>query len=177
MIKIKGHEINPVITKVACSRKSQQFKNKIETLLKHIGVSEYDTEIPLEPIAIKKVKASATWWLLGHRMHYSCNTQNKFVDNLYLVFRVIELEINSLISEEQTIEEFIRAFSEKSDVDVSRKKARELLGLDEQENDFEIINKKYKDLAKELHPDKPTGNVEKFKELNNAHKILKRELS
>jgi len=27
-----------------------------------------------------------------------------------------------------------------------------------------------------LHPDMPNGNVEKFKEINKAHKILKREL-
>ncbi|MCX9025094.1 MAG: DnaJ domain-containing protein [Candidatus Methanoperedens sp.] len=36
---------------------------------------------------------------------------------------------------------------------------------------------KYKALAKELHPDMPTGDTEKFKQLNIAHKILKRELT
>ena len=34
-----------------------------------------------------------------------------------------------------------------------------------------------KEMAKTLHPDTPTGDVEKFKKLNHAHKILKRELS
>ena len=177
MVRIKGHEITPVITRVAATRKAQQFKNKIETILKRIGISEYDTEIHLETIAIKKAKASATWWLSGHRMHYSYNSQNKFVDNLYIVLKVIELEVNSLISKEKSIEEFISTFREESDVDKSRKKAREFLGVDENENDLEVITKKFKNMAKELHPDKPTGDTEKFKELNHAHKILKRELS
>ena len=42
--------------------------------------------------------------------------------------------------------------------------------------DMGLINKKYKVLAKEHHPDMPMGSTEKFKEINNAHKTLKREL-
>jgi len=32
-------------------------------------------------------------------------------------------------------------------------------------------------LAKETHPDMPDGDTEKFKMINRAHKILKRELA
>ena len=38
------------------------------------------------------------------------------------------------------------------------------------------IDVKYKELAKKHHPDMPSGNLEKFKEINNAHKTLKKEL-
>ena len=38
------------------------------------------------------------------------------------------------------------------------------------------IDKKYKVLAMKYHPDMPDGNLEKFKAINNAHKMLKREL-
>ncbi|MBS3114183.1 hypothetical protein J4448_03705 [Candidatus Woesearchaeota archaeon] len=31
-------------------------------------------------------------------------------------------------------------------------------------------------MAKKYHPDMPEGNVDKFKEINRAHKILRREL-
>ena len=41
---------------------------------------------------------------------------------------------------------------------------------------MDLINKKYKELAKEHHPDMPGGNTEKFKAINHAHKTLKREL-
>ena len=177
MVRIKGHEINPILTKVAFNRKALQFKNNIISVLKTIGVDEYDVEVHLESIAIRKVKATATWWLDGHRMHYSYNLQNKFVDNLWVVFKVIELEAKEVTSKEKTITEFIAAFKEEKDVDNKRMEARKHLDVAHDETDIEIINKKYKEMARTLHPDMPTGDVEKFKKLNDAHKILKRELS
>ena len=177
MVKVKGHEINAIITNAAFNRKALQFKNNIITLLKHVGVNEYDVEIPLESVAIKKAKASATWYFSGHHMHYSYNLQKKFVDNLYIVYKVLEIEAKMVISGERTIDEFILEFKEDSDIADKRKEAREFFGLDHDVDDMEAINKKYKDMARELHPDMPTGDTEKFKRLNNAHKILKRELS
>ena len=41
---------------------------------------------------------------------------------------------------------------------------------------LEDINKKYKVLAKDAHPDMSNGDTERFKAINHAHKILKREL-
>jgi len=41
---------------------------------------------------------------------------------------------------------------------------------------LDLISKKYKDLAKKLHPDMETGDIDKFKAINRAHKMLKREL-
>ncbi|MBW6451590.1 MAG: J domain-containing protein [DPANN group archaeon] len=177
MVKIKGHEINPVLTKVAFNRKALQFKNDLISILKEIGVDEYDIKIPLEAIAIKNVKASATWYVDNHRMHYSYNLQNKFVDNLYVVLKVIQLETKQVLSKEKTINEFVSAFKEDKDVDKKRIEARKHLGLEHDETDFNVINKKYKDMARVLHPDMPTGDIEKFKDLNEAHKTLKRELS
>lgn len=177
MATIKGHDINPITITAASNRKALQFKNNIITYLRRIGVDEYDIEVPLESLAIKKAKATATWYLAGHRMHYSHNLQKKFVDNLYIVYKVIEIETNLVLSKKKTQDEFIAAFTEDKDVDDKRKKARDLLGIDHDVNDLDIVNKKYKDMAKELHPDMPTGDTEKFKQLNNAHKIIKRELS
>ena len=67
-------------------------------------------------------------------------------------------------------------FREDSDVEEKRTEARGFLGLKENEDNLEVIDKKYKEMAKELHPDTQNGDTEKFKELNNAHKILRREL-
>ncbi|MCK5661342.1 MAG: DnaJ domain-containing protein [Methanosarcinales archaeon] len=177
MVKIKGHEIGSIVVKGAGNRRAMQFKNNIITALRKIGVSESDIDIPLERMALKKAKASATWYLSGYRMHYSHNLQSKYVENLHVLLKVIEIEANLVISEINTLSDFILKFKEDSDVDDRRKDARELFGCDHDETDFGMIHKKYKVMAKELHPDMPTGDTEKFKALNNAHKILKRELT
>ncbi|WP_135605199.1 J domain-containing protein [Methanococcoides sp. NM1] len=177
MVKIKGHEIDSIIIKDAGNRRAMQFKNNIVTVLRRIGVNENDIDIPLERIAMKKAKASATWYLSDHRMHYSHNLQSKYVENLHVLSKVIEIEVNRVLSEEKTLSDFILEFKEDSDVYNKRKEAREFFDCDHDETDFEIINKKYKSMAKELHPDMPTGDTEKFKKLNIAHKILKRELT
>jgi hypothetical protein len=154
-----------------------QLKNNIVKLLTSIGVNENDIDVPVENVAIKKAKASATWYYSGHRMYYSHNMQRKFVDNLHVLFKVIEMESSLVLSEKKTFDYFISEFREDKDVDNKRKEAREFFGVSHDLNDLEIISKKYKAMAKELHPDMPTGDTEKFKQLNIAHKILKRELT
>jgi hypothetical protein len=176
MVKIKGHEIGSIIVKDANNRRAMQFKNSIITVLKRIGVNENDIDVPLEGVAIKKARATVTWYHSGHRMHYSHNLQSKYVENLHVLFKVIEIETNLVISEKKTLHDFISEFQEDKDVDNKRIEAREFFGFDHDETDIEIINQKYKTMAKELHPDMPTGDTEKFKQLNNAHNILKREL-
>ena len=99
-----------------------------------------------------------------------------FLENLYVVSRVIELEVDNLLDNKKTFEEFIREFTEDKNIDKKRIEARETLGLSRNIMDIELINKKYKILAKEHHPDMPTGSTEKFKTINDAYKTLKREL-
>jgi len=177
MVIIKGHEIETVIVKNAHNRKALQLKNNIVMLLRSIGINENDIDVPVENVAIKKAKAYATWYHSGHRMYYSHNMQGKYVDNLHVLFKVIEIESNLVLSEKKTFDDFITEFREDKDVDNKRKEAREFFGVAPDSNDLEIITKKYKAMAKELHPDMPTGDTEKFKQLNVAHKILKRELT
>ncbi|MAG61136.1 hypothetical protein CL619_05085 [archaeon] len=74
------------------------------------------------------------------------------------------------------MDQFLNEFSEEDDIEEQRKKARALLGVNEKCVDLEEINKAYKKLAMHHHPDRPEGSHEKFKAINNAHKILKREL-
>ena len=141
-----------------------------------MDISEDQTDIPLESFGLKRAPASVTWYMEGYRLYYSYNGCTKFVENLYVVSKVIEMEVNALLNEEKTAEEFIRDFTEDRDIEAKRKEARELLGVSHDTKDMDLINKKYKQLAKEHHPDMPGGNHEKFKAINNAHKTLKREL-
>ncbi len=176
-LKIKGHEIEIGLALNSFNRRAVQLQNRIISNLQKIGIKKDYIDIELEKMAGRKAKASATWFGHSHRMHYANNSQDKFVDNLAVVCKIIEVEVGRVLSEEKTLQEFIEEFREEEDIEEQRKGAREFFGLEHSHKDIETINKKYKDLAKEHHPDKPTGSIEKFKELNKAHKILKRELT
>ena len=175
-LKIKGHEIRIAKVKDSFNRRSVQFMNNIIKTLGKLGLSEDDVEVEMEPNAVQKTAASASWWMEGYRMHYSYSSAGRFVDNLNIVSKVIEMEVNAVLNEQKTINDFVSEFTEDKDVKEQRKKARETLGLTEDITDLKLIDKAYKELAKESHPDMPTGDVEKFKAINRAHKILKREL-
>ena len=175
-LTVKGHEFSMFQVRDSYTRRAVPFKNNILESLRKIGLTEDDIEVPLEVFALKKAPASASWYINGHHLYYSYNLSLKFVENLYVVSKVIELEVEALLQEKITVEEFIAKFSEDHDIESKRKQAREVLGLDPHIMDLELINKTYRDLAKEHHPDMPLGNTERFKEINNAHKLLKREL-
>ncbi|MFP4568339.1 MAG: J domain-containing protein [Candidatus Woesearchaeota archaeon] len=177
VIKIKTHEINVRKIKDSHLRRATQFKNNIEFALQSVGVPEDDIDVHMEVVAIRNLPASVTWYLGGRRIFYSFASASNFAENLFVVQSVIEGEVLLLAGGDKTLDEFISEFSEEDDVLLKRKEARVCLGLSEDERDMKIINKAYKDLAKEHHPDKESGSIDKFKEINNAHKILKRELT
>ncbi|MEK6943569.1 MAG: J domain-containing protein [Nanoarchaeota archaeon] len=175
-INAKGHEFISHPVRDSYDRRAQQFKNKIILALGKIGLTEDDVEIDLEPSAVKSAPASAAWYMEGHYMHYSHNSPRKYVENLSVVLKVIELEVDALIHGRKTIRDFITEFSEDKEVEKLRKEAREVLGIGEDVHDLNLIDANYKALAKKHHPDMPDGDIVKFKEINHAHKILKREL-
>ena len=176
MLRIKGHEIKPVITTSSFNRRALQYKNKIITTLRKLGLTEDDIEIELERVAIKTAPASVTFWAANHRLYYSYSRSKKFVDNLYIVLRVIELEVEEVLSGQKSVQDFYNTFSEDEDVEQQRIEARELIGVAKDCVDLQEMNQKYKILAKKCHPDMPNGDHELFQKLNKAHKLLKREL-
>ena len=166
-LKLKGHSIAILRVKDSFNRRALAFKNKILTTLRSIGLSEDDVEIDMEAASHKRLPASASWYLEGYHMHYSYNQGNNFAENLYVVSKVIESEIALLIQEKRTIEEFINEFCEEKDVKEARIKAREVLGVSSDSHDLDEIDKKFKALARNHHPDMPKGDVALFKEINN----------
>ncbi len=176
ILTIKGYEFNAIAIKDSFIRRSQKFYNNIINTLRSISVTEDDIFMKLEPAAMKKFPATSTWYLDGYRLHYSYNSGNNYVENLFVVSKIIEFEVKQILAGEKTFEQFIFDFSESNEVEEERKEARRFLGVDEDCLDLALITKKYKDLAKKAHPDMSTGDTEQFKILNRAHKILKREL-
>jgi hypothetical protein len=175
-IKIRGYDYKINLARDSFNRRAIQYTNQIMAQFRSIGLTNDDVEVSEERMAMKKAPANVSWWIHDERCHFSFNKMARFVDNLLVVSKVIEHNIDELIAEEITIEDFIKIFREHDGFDEKRVKAREFFDLEEDHINLEEINKKYKSLAKTLHPDMPTGDHEKFKELNEHHKTLKREL-
>jgi hypothetical protein len=176
-LKIKGLEFEAVPVRDSHGRRATQFANKIIESLKRLDLTEDDISIDMEANAMKRAPAAVSWWFEGHHLHYSHSLGSSFAENLYIAYKVIDLKVNALFDEEITLDEFISEFVEDTDVAKQRTEARALLGLLEGEKDLKAIDKAYKDLAKLHHPDTQNGDLVRFKAINNAHKILKRELT
>jgi len=174
-VNAKGFEIDVPNVGNSFYRRAIQYQNNIIKLLRVLGLTEDDVELELEKLAMKNLPASVGWYFSGDYLHFSFSKCPKYVENLYVVMKVIELELELLLNEKKSVEDFIKDFSEDQDVEKQRKYARKVLGVDEDINDMDEIHKNYKKLAKEHHPDMG-GCPEKFKEINLAHKTLKREL-
>jgi hypothetical protein len=177
MIKIKGYEFKQIKINDSYNRRALQYQNKILNQLRPFGLTEDDIEIPLEKVSIKKAQASVSWYMLGEHLFFSYNGSAKFVENLAIVAQVIEFFTNLLKEKKITEEELLNEFTEDIDIIKLRKEAREVLSVEEDSTDFDLIHENYKKLSKEHHPDMPNGNTEQFKKINNAHKILKKELN
>lgn len=175
-IKIRGHVYKIHPTRDSFNRRATQYYNLIAEQLRRIGLTIDDVEITEERVPIKKAPASASWWIQGYHCHFSFNKMPRFVDNLQVVLKVIEHSIDELTEKKISIEDFILSFKEEKGFDEKRKEAREFFDLEKDNINLEEISKKYKKLAKNLHPDMPNGDINKFKQLNEHHKILKREL-
>ena len=175
-MRIKGYEIKlPNITD-SHSRRAEKFKNTIVSNLKKIGVIADDVDIDMPRVAIKKMPASVFWYLAGHQMYYAFSRCDKYVENLAVVSQVIANEVAEVLSGEKDIPQFCRDFSETEDVSEERLHAREVLGLASDEMDWSVIDKAYKKMSMKAHPDMENGSHELFLEINNAHKVLRREL-
>jgi len=175
-IIVSGHEFNELIVRDSYDRRAVLFRNNIIQALKKVGVTDDDIEVELPKVARLKGNAVAAWYFDDRHMYFSYKLCNKYVENLYIVSKVIELEVKSLLDGEITPEDFIHHFNEDQDIEKQRVEAREILGVEKDCLDLEVINAKYKNLAKNHHPD-AGGDQEMFKKINRAHKMLKKELS
>jgi len=176
MIKIKGNEIELPSIGNSFDRRALHLQNSIINTLKQLGIERHSITIPMEKVAQKKFPASASWYFEGRNLRYSYSLMSKFVENLYIIDKVLKIEVGKLLSKEITIDQFSHEFSEDEDLPEQLLEARQTLGVDSKEKDFELISKKYKDLARKYHPDMPEGDHIVFQKINAAHKLIKKEL-
>jgi hypothetical protein len=176
IITVKDHEIQTRPIRDSYDRRALQFKNNIIETLSALNLTEDDIEIELPRMAMRRQLAECTWWIDGYRLFFSYNGTAKYVENLFIVWKVLEAEIELLRNEQKTFDEFVRDFTTEEDSKKNRREARQVLGVEPGSKDWELIHKNYKKLAVKHHPDMG-GDLETFKKINNAHKVLKRELA
>jgi len=176
MARVKGNEIEIPVFRDSFDRRAVKVQNKIMATLKQLGVDRDNVDMKMERNARLKAPASVSWYFEGRNLTYSYSLCSKFIENLYVVDRVLEIEIDRLFDKEISLEQFQNEFSEDDNSGEQRIEARKLLGVDESEDDFELISKKYKDLARKHHPDMSGGDNEMFQKINAAHKLIKKEL-
>lgn len=176
---IKGHEIEVKVTKTGYDRKAVVFANSIVEELKKLNITRDDIEIKtIGILGNKNLPATIEFWAQGHYLRFSYSLTKRFIDNLYLIKELIKIEVDEVLTGKKTIEEFFHTFSEDGDrkeISKELRKAKVLLGLDEDETDVELINKTYKKHARSHHPDLG-GNLEEFQAINKAHKLIKKEM-
>ena len=175
MVKIKGYEVNQIILKDSFQRRALASKNNIIKNLQKLGIHEDDIEIEVSGLAMAKKPATVYWYLNNYYHNYSYSGL-KFAENIAMINKILSLFVQDVLAGVKTMEEFSSAFKENENIEEKRLAAREYFGLEEGFT-LDDVNKQYKSLSKKLHPDMPTGDVEKFKELNDMHKTIKREFS
>ncbi|MBI2144704.1 J domain-containing protein [Candidatus Woesearchaeota archaeon] len=176
MATIRGRTIEAVAVRDSFSRRATQYKNKILQAFKNAGIPPDSVDIPEERAPMRKLPAQVSWYAQGSYCHYSYARSNNYTENLHVIMRLLEQELQAVSEGTKPAEEFIKEYAEDDDVTEKRKEARKTLGVDEDCMDFATIDSQYKKLAKDAHPDMPNGSTEEFKKINNAHKTLKREL-
>ena len=117
-------------------------------------------------------------WIVNETEHeYKCDSQPRSVDNLAAIAQMIEADSKAIRRGLKTFGQVMNQFKLGYDSDSPKiKSPKEIIGVPESTKDFEYISFKYKQRAKELHPD-AGGDTEKFKQLNEAYQTLKKDLN
>jgi hypothetical protein len=176
-IVVRGHIIKLKNIPAPSVRRAQTYLNEIISCLRKLGVDPDDVECKIPLLVTRGKSAEVMWWMPGHNCYISYAAQPRFIDNLYVISKIIQEEFKLIESGQKSIHQFVESFQKEEDLNELQKKARVTLGVPEDCNDLATINSAYKKLAIKFHPDKDDGDEEKFKKINNAHKVLKKELS
>ena len=175
-IEVNGKSIKIRPTKSKFERSAFQISQEIYQAFERIGITRdfITLELPRNPLK-NDLPAEIAWVVNGKDHYYSCDTQETYRDNLGVISKVIIQDAyairNGMKSLGQVMNQFRIGYDPESP---NIKTPRQILGLSESMNDFEYIKYKYKQKAKEMHPD-TGGDPNQFNELNEAYNALKKE--
>ena len=177
-VEVNGKKIKIRPGKSRFTRTAYQITQDILKSFRRVGIEEEHLEI-LQPRNILHSQKSAEikWYVNGENFYYKADRQDRYVDNLGVISKVIEQDVYAICNGMKSFGQVMNQF--RLGYDPEGKKIlnpRQILGIPNDIKDLDYITFKYKQLAKEAHPDRG-GSKERFQEINEAYKILKEELS
>lgn len=115
-LSLKGYEFEDVSVKDSFNRRELAFTNNIIRTLKQIGVDEDQIEVSHETLPLTKKPACVSWYH-KERHHYYSYSGKRFVDNLFIVNKIISLSVLDVIEARKSYEDFSLDFLEEIDVE------------------------------------------------------------
>ena len=153
------------------------MSGEIYNSLAKIGITEDFIDLPMPRNPLKRGElAQISWQVNGEDFYYKCDKQERFLDNLGVISKVIAQESYAIRNGLKSFGQVMNQFKIGYDGHAPKTKTpREIIGIEESCKDLGYISYVYKKKAKALHSD--TGGSDKdMAELNEAFNSLKREL-
>ena len=102
VFSVKGHEIKVKVTKAGYARKSVVFANNIVEELKKLNIIRDDIKIETNILGNKNLPATIEFWADGHYLRFSFSMTKRFIDNLYIIMKLVEIEVNEVLTKKKT---------------------------------------------------------------------------
>jgi hypothetical protein len=156
-----------------------QLSQVIYDSFNQIGITKEFIDLPLPRNPMKEGEpAQISWKVNGKDFYYLSNKQRRYVDNLGVISVVIKQESYAIRNGLKTFAQVMNQFAIGYDEDKPKTKTpREVIGVASDCKDFDYIEYKFKQKAKELHPDINKGDGNAFRELNEAFVEIKKEFN
>ena len=174
---VNGRKINIKPTRSRFTKTAYQMQQEIYNDLAKIGITKEYIDLPLSRNPLKRDEPAQISWTANKKdFYFQCNKQERYVDNLGVIAKVIEQESyairNGLKTFTQVMNQFRLDYKEGQE---NTQTPREIIGVPADCKDLEYIQFKYKQKAKTIHPD-IGGDQEAFKKLHEAYTELEKEL-
>src|SRR5680860_861578 len=112
MVKVKGNEIEIPVFSGAFDRRAVQIENRIMATLKMLNIDRDNVDLKMEKNTRLKARTKVSWWFEGRNLTYSYSLCPKFIENLYVVDKVLKTEVDKLLDKEISLDEFHREFAD-----------------------------------------------------------------
>ena len=175
-IEVNGRHVEIKINKTSAGKNIGAYKRDILRWLERIGISKEHVSIEHSHYGYEDPFAEIRWVVNNKEYYYKCNTQDNATGCVAAIEQLVHYEVIFIERGIKTFGQVMNQFRIGFDPEAPHTRTpREIIGIPDSNNDLAYIKFKYKQKAKELHPDQG-GDPEQMQELNEAFEQIKKEL-